>query len=123
MKTSIAKLTLAVLFMITAANAQSTEFTYQGRLLDGTAAPTANYDFEFRLYPSSGGGAPVLGTQQRLNVPVATGIFTVKLDFGPTFDGTERWLEISVKPPVKVYYGMTVGQLIYFPVDGEIEVK
>ena len=32
-------------------------------------------------------------------------------------------LEISVKIPVKVYKGMPVGQLIYFPVDGEIEVK
>ncbi|RYZ23765.1 MAG: dCTP deaminase [Chitinophagaceae bacterium] len=31
-------------------------------------------------------------------------------------------LEISVKQPVRVYHGMPVGQLIYFPVDGEIEV-
>ncbi|MBX2887287.1 MAG: dCTP deaminase [Ferruginibacter sp.] len=31
-------------------------------------------------------------------------------------------LEISVKIPVKVYAGMPVGQLIYFPVEGEIEV-
>lgn len=32
-------------------------------------------------------------------------------------------LEISVKLPVRVYAGMPIGQLIYFPVDGEIEVK
>ncbi|HSZ85068.1 MAG TPA: dCTP deaminase [Puia sp.] len=32
-------------------------------------------------------------------------------------------LEISVKQPVKVYKGMPIGQLIYFPVVGEIEVK
>src|ERR1700737_972915 len=32
-------------------------------------------------------------------------------------------LEISVKQPVKVYKGMPVGQLIYFPVDGEILVS
>src|SRR6201989_3331326 len=32
-------------------------------------------------------------------------------------------LEISVKQPVKVYAGMPVGQLIYFPVEGEIGVK
>ena len=30
-------------------------------------------------------------------------------------------LEISVKQPVKVYKGMPIGQLIYFPVDGVIE--
>ena len=32
-------------------------------------------------------------------------------------------LEISVKQPVKIYKGMPIGQLIYFPVDGEIEIK
>ncbi len=32
-------------------------------------------------------------------------------------------LEISVKLPVRVYAGMPVGQLIYFPVDGEIAEK
>ncbi|MCF8215119.1 MAG: dCTP deaminase [Chitinophagaceae bacterium] len=32
-------------------------------------------------------------------------------------------LEISVKQPVKIYHGMPIGQLIYFPVEGEIEVK
>ena len=32
-------------------------------------------------------------------------------------------LEISVKQPVKIYKGMPIGQLIYFPVDGEIGVK
>jgi dCTP deaminase len=31
-------------------------------------------------------------------------------------------LEISVKQPVRVYAGMPVGQLIYFPVEGEIEI-
>ena len=32
-------------------------------------------------------------------------------------------LEISVKQPVRVYKSMPIGQLIYFPVDGNIEVK
>lgn len=32
-------------------------------------------------------------------------------------------LEISVKVPVRIYAGMPIGQLIYFPVDGEINVK
>lgn len=32
-------------------------------------------------------------------------------------------LEISVKQPVRVYHGMPIGQLIYFPVDGPIAVK
>ena len=31
-------------------------------------------------------------------------------------------LEISVKQPVRVYKGMPIGQLIYFVVEGEVEV-
>ena len=32
-------------------------------------------------------------------------------------------LEISCKQPVRIYKGMPIGQLIYFPVEGEILVK
>jgi dCTP deaminase len=32
-------------------------------------------------------------------------------------------LEISVKQPVRIYRGMPIGQLIYFPVEGDIQVK
>ncbi len=32
-------------------------------------------------------------------------------------------LEISCKQPVRIYKGMPIGQLIYFPVEGEIGVK
>ncbi|MDE3249174.1 MAG: dCTP deaminase [Bacteroidota bacterium] len=31
-------------------------------------------------------------------------------------------LEISVKQPVRIYKGMPIGQLIYFPVEGDIAV-
>lgn len=32
-------------------------------------------------------------------------------------------LEISVKQPVRIYKGMPIGQLIYFPVEGVIEIS
>ena len=32
-------------------------------------------------------------------------------------------LEISCKVPVRIYAGMPIGQLIYFPVEGEVEVS
>ena len=32
-------------------------------------------------------------------------------------------LEISCKIPVRIYGGMPIGQLIYFPLEGEVEVK
>jgi len=31
-------------------------------------------------------------------------------------------LEISVKQPVKIYAGMPIGQIIYFAIDGDIEI-
>lgn len=77
--------------------AQSTEFTYQGRLLDSSLPPTANYDFEFRLFDSLVGGTQLGATQQLLGVAVSNGIFTVRLDFGSQFPGAPRFLQISVK--------------------------
>lgn len=85
------------LLLISTAFSQTTEFTYQGSLKDGVNTANANYDFEFRLFTAVSGGIP-LGTLQRLNVPVTNGTFTVALDFGSQFPGTNRFLEISVRP-------------------------
>ena len=76
---------------------QTTEFTYQGKLNDGSIAATGDYNFEFRLFSVNTGGT-VISTIQRLGVPVSSGVFTVKLDFGANFDGQPRWLEIAIKP-------------------------
>jgi hypothetical protein len=77
------------------ATAQSTEFTYQGRLTDGGMPPTASYDFEFRLFDENNA---LLDTINRLGVTVTNGAFTVGLDFGALFPGAARSLEIAVKP-------------------------
>lgn len=79
-----------------AAFAQTTAFTYQGRLTNAGMPPTGNYDFQFTLYDA--GGAVVAG-QQRLNVLVTNGVFNVSLDFGAgSFPGADRFLEIAVRP-------------------------
>ncbi|MDQ4122265.1 MAG: tail fiber domain-containing protein [Acidobacteriota bacterium] len=88
---------LIVLFASSLVTAQTTEFTYQGKLSENSSSPTANYDFEFRLFDAETGGT-ALATQQRLNVPVLNGVFNIRLDFGANFDGGSRWLEIAVKP-------------------------
>ena len=94
------KLTLIILlnlFCVCVAMAQGTAFTYQGRLLDGAVPATANYDFEFRLFDAKIGGTQAGATVQKLNVAVASGIFTVTLDFGNQFPGADRVLDISVR--------------------------
>lgn len=80
-------------------SAQTTTFTYQGKLTDGTNVANGNYDFEFKLFVTPTGGVPVGATVALNNVPVAAGIFTVQLNFGANaFPGADRFLEIAVKP-------------------------
>jgi len=97
-KTQIKRLIFVIVLLTPLIGAaQTTEFTYQGKLLDSAMPANANYDFEFRLFGTGAGGAAI-ATQTRSGVSVSNGIFTVQLDFGGQFDGTSRWLEIAVKP-------------------------
>ncbi|HXF42584.1 MAG TPA: tail fiber domain-containing protein, partial [Pyrinomonadaceae bacterium] len=86
--------------------AQTTAFTYQGRLNDGSAPANGQYDFEFKAFDALSGGTQYGPTQTLTNVQVTNGIFTVELDFGPTpfSAGADRWLEISVKKPTDSTY-------------------
>jgi hypothetical protein len=79
--------------------AQTTVFTYQGRLTDNNASVTGNHDFQYSLYDASTGGI-FYGTITRPNVPVTNGIFTDLVDFGdaPFANGATRYLEIAVRP-------------------------
>src|SRR5262245_32768762 len=77
--------------------AQTTDITYQGKLIENGLLANASYDFEFRLYDDATAGT-LLSTRTRLAVTVTNGIFMVQLDF-PTalFDGSNRYLEIAVR--------------------------
>jgi len=76
----------------------STSFTYQGRLTDGGTPAEGNYDFEFKLYDASSEGNQIGSTVIKADVPVTDGLFIVALNFGPVFDGSIHYLEISVRP-------------------------
>jgi hypothetical protein len=93
-----------------------TAFTYQGRLGDGGTPADGPYDLRFTLFDSATAGAQV-GTPVALdNVPVATGLFTVSLDFGAgAFRGDARWLEVAARP------GASTGA--YTVVGGRQEVR
>ena len=93
--------TTAILLTVTiaaiSAFAQSTEFSYQGSLKDGAMPANANYDFEFALFDTLTAGSQIGATIPKNSVPVANGIFAVKLDFGSVFPGANRFLEIRVR--------------------------
>jgi hypothetical protein len=95
---------LAVSAMAVAAYSQTTSFTYQGTLTDQGSPANGNYDMQFKLYDSLGGGTQIGSTLTRSPVAVANGGFTVALDFGAAgFPGADRFLEISVRPPKGVF--------------------
>ena len=98
-----ARLLISALFCVslcaTVAAAQTTGFTYQGRVTDGGMPANGNYDLQFVLWDSASGGNQVGLTQMLNAVPVEAGIFTVTLDFGANaFPGASRFLEISARP-------------------------
>src|SRR5512138_445531 len=93
-------LVVGIVFVLStiAVCAQSTCFTYQGRLTDSATLANANYDFQFALFDSLASGAQVGSTQTISNVSVNGGIFTVSLDFGAgAFPGANRWLQIAAR--------------------------
>lgn len=91
----------ALLLLAPSIRAQTTMFTYQGKLTESGNAANGNYDMQFKLFntPTVGTGAQQGSTIANPLVEVANGNFTVTLDFGsPVFDGTARYLEIGVRP-------------------------
>ncbi len=97
MKTRILTALVVLISVANFAFGQTTEFTYQGRLVDGGLPANASYDFTFRLFDIDTGGTSLAG-QIVSGVAVSNGIFTVGLDLGDNFDGGARWLEIAVRP-------------------------
>lgn len=95
----------AFLFVVTSvwvgevptACAQSTAFSYQGRLNSSGAPYTGLSEMQFSLRSAAGGGNRVGNTLTLSPVAVTNGLFTVSLDFGNQFPGADRWLAIGVR--------------------------
>lgn len=94
-------LILSFLFILLSlsVSAQTTTFTYQGRLTDSSVPANGTYSVRFDLFAAPTGGT-ALASQTVPGVAVANGIFTVTLDLGNDFDGTDRYLEITVETTV-----------------------
>jgi hypothetical protein len=96
-----AVLLLACLLPCGIARAQTSAFTYQGRLTDGGTPANTTYQFQFKLFDAlpDASGTQIGPSVTDLAAMVTNGVFTVRLDFGPAaFDGNARYLEIGVRP-------------------------
>lgn len=90
-------------FSIIPAGAQSTSFTYQGRLTDNNAAASGAYQMKFTLFDSNNN--QIGSTIENTNVTVTNGNFTVQLDFGAiAFNSRTLSLQIAVKRPADAAY-------------------
>src|SRR5262245_694174 len=82
-----------ILSEATSAFAQTTSFTYQGKLADNGAPINALYDFVFTLWDAQTNGNQIGSQVTVQNSAVVDGIFTVTLDFGAgAFNGANRFL-------------------------------
>jgi len=90
---------LAVTAWMPSSRAQTSAFSYQGRLSDGGQPAQGAYDLGFGVYDAQTSGAMVGTAVELSGVQVEDGVFSVVLDFGVgAFDGSARWLEIGVLP-------------------------
>jgi dCTP deaminase len=115
----------------------STLATYKNHILDAKQHNTIEYfeipDEGFVLYPHIFYlGVTAEYTETHAHVPFLEGKSStgrLGIDIHATagkgdVDFCGNWtLEISVKQHVKIYTGMPIGQLIYFPVEGDIAIK
>jgi len=86
---------------VRAAAPLGTAFTYQGQLKHAGIPLNGTADFQFSLWDAAGGGAQIGAMVPANAVNVASGLFTVNLDFGAAaFSGNARWLQLAVRDPV-----------------------
>jgi hypothetical protein len=90
-------LTLILLIFAINLHAQGTAFTYQGRLYDGGNPANGDYDLQFALYDASTNGNQVGSAMTNAATAVTNGLFTVTLDFGGVFNGSNYWLQIAAR--------------------------
>jgi hypothetical protein len=96
--------------------AQSTAFTYQGKLQDNQTPANGTYDLRFRLFDAASGGTQLGSTLCQDDVAVADGVFTVQLDFGSQFATTgDRYLEIEVRNDTGLDCGSAAGFVVLAP--------
>jgi len=90
-------LTLTLLAGIHRAAAQGTAFNYQGHLTDSGSPASGIYDLRFTIYDSLSGGTQHGVTLTNTATAVSNGLFSVTLDFGAAFNGSNYWLEIGAE--------------------------
>jgi hypothetical protein len=95
----VASLFLSAAAGLAHAQAVTTAFTYQGQLSGPGGQPVAGpVDMQFSLWTTAAGGTQVGSTLGVSSLTPVGGRITTELNFGPVFNGQQRWLQIAVRP-------------------------
>lgn len=87
-----------LLSSVVAVGAQSSVFTYQGRLSSNGAPAEGDFDFRFTLQTTENLPSQIGVALTNAPLQVTNGLFVTQLDFGGgVFDGGPRWIEIGVR--------------------------
>ncbi len=97
-KNIFAATSLSIL-LATAVLAQTSSFTYQGKLADAGLPANATYDITFTLFDTIANGSQIGSAVVRNDVLVSDGAFSADLDFGVAAfaSGESRFLQIEVR--------------------------
>jgi len=90
---------------------QGTAFTYQGRLTQNGTAFTGNAEFQPTLWTAQSGGS-VVASNSSVIVGVTNGLFVLPLDFGGSFPGAARWLQLEVRTTIGPFNPLNPRQQI-----------
>jgi N-acetylneuraminic acid mutarotase len=88
---------LLLLFLPTTLLAQPAVFSYQGTLKAERGPANGVFDIVATLYATACGGTPIAIPVTNTAVQVGGGLLNLNLDIGTAFDGSRRWLELSVR--------------------------
>ncbi len=105
----------ALLALALGVHAQSTTFTYQGRLTENGAPFNGSAEFQATLWDAAGGGVPLLTNNPSLVlVGVSNGLFVLPMDFGsvPFTGGAARWLQLEVRTAIGSFSLLTPRQKV-----------
>lgn len=102
--------------LVSTATAQSTAFTYQGRLKNAGQVAAGPYDFRFTLFNAAVGGVVVAPPQCVENLAVTEGLFTTTIDFGQVFVTTaELFIQIEARADTGLNCSDATGLVVLSP--------
>lgn len=111
----LAALSIGIFGGVSVAQPINSTFTYQGELRDADVPVEGLYDLRFRLYEGLGSGLQIGPTICVNDVGITDGTFSVDLDFGTVFFGSNRYIEIDVRQDTGLSCGSTTGFVTLSP--------